>query len=264
MKIVLFMLSLVLLGSLAMAQGSAPWTKFTTEKADAYQCMRADHPIAMDGTLNDPAWAKAPEITDFIIPPKMDYVKFGMTEPKPAISLTHAKIMWDDKYIYFGAVMEDKDLYCVTPAGHNHPFGTDDIIELFVKPSDDLPYYWELHIVPSGGTRSYYYARRGAGGESRSLTAKNPGMEAKVTLHGTLNSYKDVDKDWVVTMRMPWTAFKSTGGKPKVGDFWKFLVSRYDYSVYLEEGCELSAAAPLPWQNYHLFEYYPYLTFVEK
>jgi len=241
----------------------APWGEpFSTDKDKAYTCVRAAGAITIDGKLDEPAWAKAQTIENFMVPPRFDWIKFEMMKAYRAHSRTFAKLLWDDKYLYFGAELEDRDIYCVTPAGHNHPFSTDDIIELFLKPSDELPYYWELHVVPSGGTRSYFYARRGAGGDARWMV-KNPGMEARVALVGTLNNWEDRDSKWIVEMRIAWSAFTRTGGKPKMGDLWRFLVSRYDYSVYLEEGVELSAAAPLPIQSYHLYEYYPYMVFAE-
>jgi len=247
--------------ALAAAQAPPPWGEpFSLEKTAAYQCVRAEKPIVIDGVLDDPAWAHAQVIEHFIVPPKLDWTAFQMTNPRRARSLTHAKIMWDDKYLYLAAQMEDRDIYCVTPAGHDLPFGTDDIIELFVKPSDEQPGYWEFHIVPTGGTRDYFYARRGAGGDKRWMKYES-GMQAKTKIVGTFDDWSDRDNEWTAEMRLPWSAFDRWGGKPKVGDCWRFLVSRYDYSVHLEEGNELSAAAPLPWQNYHLFEYYPYLVF---
>jgi hypothetical protein len=260
MKTLLLVLTLGVC-TLAVAQAPPPWgDPFSLEKAQAYQCVRAEKPIVLDGKLDDPAWAKAQRIERFVVPSEMDWTTFEMTRPRRARSLTRAWLTWDDKYLYFAAEMEDRDLYCVTEAGHDNPFGADDIIELFIKPSDEKPWYWELHVVPSGGTRDYFYARRGAGGGDRWMKYES-GMKAAVSLSGTFDDWTDRDNEWIVEMRVPWSAFERWGGKPKVGDFWRMLVSRYDYSVYLDEGRELSAAAPLPWQNYHLFEYYPYLTF---
>ena len=258
-----FMSLLVMsLCAIALAQTPPPWGEpFSTDKAQAYQCVRAAKPIVLDGKLDEAAWAAAPEIEHFMVPAHMDWIEFRMRPARRAISLTHARLLWDDKYLYFGAEMEDRDIYCTTGKGHDNPFGTDDIIELFVKPSDEKPSYWELHVVPSGGTRDYWYARRNAGGAERWLKPFNSGMEAKVTLIGTFDNFSDRDDKWIVEMRVPWSAFDKWGGRPKAGDYWRFLVSRYDYSVHLEDGVELSAAAPLPWANYHLFEYYPYLTF---
>jgi hypothetical protein len=245
----------------ALAQAPPPWgDPFPLDPAQAYQCVRADKPIVIDGVLDDPAWAHAQQIEHLVVPASLDWIKFEMTRARRARSITRAKLMWDDKYLYFGAEMEDRDITCVTPKGHDNPFGADDIIELFVKPSEAQPWYWEIHVVPSGGTRDYWYARRGAGSDKRWMPYDS-GMQAKVKLSGTFDDWTDRDNEWIAEVRLPWSAFDKWGGKPKVGDLWRFLVSRYDYSVHLEDGRELSAAAPLPWQNYHLFEYYPYLTF---
>ncbi|MBU0609341.1 MAG: carbohydrate-binding family 9-like protein [Armatimonadetes bacterium] len=245
----------------ALAQAPPPWgDPFSLEKSAAYQCVRAEKAITIDGKLDETAWAAAQQIEHFMVPPGMDWISFQMTRARRARSLTRAKLMWDDKYLYLGAEMEDRDITCVTPKGHDLPFGADDIVELFIKPSDEQPWYWEIHIVPSGGTRDYCYARRGAGSDKRWMPYES-GMKAAVTLSGTFDDWTDRDNEWIAEMRLPWSAFDKWGGKPRVGDCWRFMVSRYDYSVHLEDGRELSAAAPLPWANFHLFEYYPYLTF---
>ena len=257
------MLSCLCCASLAFGQALPPWgAPFSLEKDQAYQCLRATAPITLDGVLDEAAWGQAQQIERLVVPPRMDWIEFGMQPARPARSLTRVKMLWDDQYLYFGAEMEDRDITCVSPPDHDSPFSSDDIIELFIKPSDEKPWYWELHVVPSGGTRDYWYARRNAGIATRWLSFDS-GMQAKVKITGTLDDWTDRDTKWVVEMRVPWSAFDRWGGKPQVGDHWRFLVSRYDYSVHLVDGVELSAAAPLPWQNFHLFEYYPYLVFRE-
>lgn len=258
-----FLLALcALLPVAALGQSPAPWTVFSLEKAQAYRCVRAPAPVVVDGKLGEAEWRGAQPIEGFIVPPSMDWIRFGMAPNGRATSQTQARLMWDDRYLYFAAEMQDRDLYCVTKREHDAPFGADDIIELFLKPSDDQPWYWELHIVPSGGTRDYFYARRGAGGEAR-WKKYDSGLQASVTRVGTFDNWEDRDSKWVAEMRVPWSAFSRWGNLPRPGDTWRFMVSRYDYSVHLEDGVELSAAAPLPWANFHLFEYYPYLVFCE-
>jgi hypothetical protein len=252
----------VMAASGVLAQPSGTWGEpFSTTWDGAYLCVRAMQPIVLDGKLDDPAWGRATVIEHLVVPPYMDSVAGAMTKPTRALSTTRVRLAWDEEYLYVGGELADQDLYCETPEGHDAPFGTDDILELFVKPSDALPYYWELHVVPSGGTRDYFYARRSAGGNQRWIPYDS-GMAARVTLQGTLDDWTDRDTGWTAEMRIPWSAFAQMGGQPRVGTRWRFLVSRYDYSVHLPEGCELSAAAPLPLQSYHLYEYYPYLRFV--
>jgi hypothetical protein len=264
MKRIALLLLLILAPAIVLADDLPAWTgPFSTDKASAYTCVRAEKPIVLDGRLDDAAWAQAQVIEGLVVPPKVDWAQFGMTRPRAATSQSHVRLMWDDRYLYLGAELEDRDLYASTPPGHDSSFGTDDLIELFLKPADDKPWYWELHLAPSGGTRDYFYARRGAGGEGR-WKIYDSGMEAKVSLVGTFDDWDDRDTKWTSEIRIPWSAFDRWGGKPAPGDMWRFLLSRYDYSVHLEDGREISAAAPLPWGDFHAHEYYPYLTFAGR
>ena len=70
------------------------------------------------------------------------------------------------------------------------------------------------------------------------------------------------DKGWVVEGRIPWEAFKPTGGRPKPGDRWKFALCRFDYSVAFDRP-ELSSSAPLTQADFHRYEDYGELTFVK-
>lgn len=155
--------------------------------------------------------------------------------------------------------MEDADVYGLHE-GHDPAFGGDDVIELFVKPSRSSPLYWEFHITPRGATRDYFYARRAAGPNERWI-AYDSGMKADVTVDGTLNHWEDRDRGWTAEVAIPWAAFERMGGRPRRGDSWRFLVGRYDYSVHLEAGLELSASSILPEEYFHLFEHYQDMIF---
>ena len=71
------------------------------------------------------------------------------------------------------------------------------------------------------------------------------------------------DKGWVVEGRIPWEAFKPTGGRPKPGDRWKFALCRYDYSVAFDRP-ELSSCAPLTTGDFHRYEDYADLVFKDR
>ena len=102
---------------------------------------------------------------------------------------------------------------------------------------------------------------RGSGGYDRFAPLTRLGMETAVRLQGTLNKWDDRDVGWTVEGRIPWTAFKATGGRPKSGDKWKFALCRYDYSATLERP-ELSSTAPLTEPDFHRYEDYGELEFV--
>ncbi len=109
-----------------------------------------------------------------------------------------------------------------------------DVFELFFKPADDKPGYYEFQVNAAGDGPGLFLPRRGAGGFDRFIKDGNFHVEAKVHLRGTLNKWTDSDDGWSVEGKIPWTDFLQTGGRPERGETWKFALCRYDYSVDFE------------------------------
>jgi hypothetical protein len=214
------------------------------------ECRRLQGRITINGVLDEIAWDTAQELKDFAV---------FWQKRRPATTTT-AKLLWDDRYLYFCADMEDHDLFAMTKE-RNGMTWEDDVFELFFKPSAKKPDYYEFQVNALNTQLELYLPSRGAGGYRRFAPLTNLGMESAVKLNGTLNKYDDRDKGWTVEGRIPWTAFKATGGRPAVGDRWKFALCRYDYSVYLERP-ELSSTAPLTQSDFHRYEDYGELVFV--
>jgi hypothetical protein len=156
--------------------------------------------------------------------------------------------------------MEDHDLFA-NVTERNGMTWEDDVFELFFKPSVEKRAYYEFQVNARNTPLELYLPSRGAGGYRRFAALSNLGLESAVKLRGTLNNPDDRDKGWTVEGRIPWTAFKPTGGRPKAGEKWKFALCRYDYSVTLERP-ELSCSAPLTYSDFHRYEDYGELTFV--
>ena len=139
-----------------------------------------------------------------------------------------------------------------------------DVFELFFKPADDKPGYYEFQVNAAGTVMDMFLPRRGAAVISASRSDGDFHIDAKVQLRGTLNHWQDKDQGWSVEGRIPWRDFLRTGGRPAVGERWKFALCRYDYSVDFE-GPELSTCAPLksqPRPDFHHYEDYATLRFV--
>ncbi len=218
-----------------------------------FECRFADAPIKITGKGTDPAWKNAQVIDNFYLPWLGD-------KARPAKTKTKAKLLWDREFLYFFADMEDADLYADIKE-HNGNLWYNDVFELFFKPADDKPGYYEFQINPAGAVLDCFMPRRGAGGFDRFKNDTKFHVDAKVNLRGTLNNWTDRDDGWSVEGKIPWTDFIKTGGRPERGEKWKFALCRYDYSVDFE-GPELSTCAPLTKVNFHLFEDYATLHFV--
>jgi hypothetical protein len=103
--------------------------------------VRVAQPPAIDGDLSDPAWQSAPEFTDF--------TQHDPDDTKPATLKTSVRIVYDDKAIYFGMVMEDT----------NHPsailtrrdsFTDNDFVSINIDPQHDRLSGNAFTVYPSG------------------------------------------------------------------------------------------------------------------
>ncbi len=222
----------------------------------AFECRWADEPIQIDGKADDAAWKKAQVIDQFYLPWLGKNARVAKTR-------TSARLLWDRNYLYFFAEMEDTDLYADVKE-HDGMTWFNDVFELFFKPADDKPGYYEFQVNAAGTIMDMFIPRRGSGGYQRYVKDGDFHIDAKVVLKGTLNKWTDKDQGWSVEGRIPWTDFMKSGGRPDVNEKWKFALCRYDYSVDFE-GPELSTCAPLKSKSapdFHLHEDYATLKFI--
>jgi len=240
------LLALVVSGCTPFGGGAKP------SKPRLVRCHHTKAKITIDGRLDEPAWEDAVRIEDFRVPVT------GARAKHP----TSARLLWSDDFLYLAVVMEDLDIYGLKKERDSWTW-EDDVVELFLKPSDVEPAYFEIHVTPLGTILDLLIARRGAAGNIDRWKDWDSQIKAAVSISGTLNNWKDQDKGWVVEAAIPLSAFTPTAHKPQLGDRWRFAVSRYDYSVYLPEGKELSCSAPLTVLDFHHYEDFDLLDFAE-
>jgi len=242
----------VALAALVLA-GCMPAAPATTRaKPRIIPCRRAVGKITIDGKLNELAWERAYAIEDFRIPP---------TGAKPRHP-SSAKLLWDDQFLYLAVVMEDLDLFALKKERDSWTW-EDDVVELFLKPSEARPPYYEIHITPAGTVLDLCFGRRNAAGSIDRWKDWDSGIKVAVALNGTLNNWRDEDNGWIVEAAIPLAAFAGTTPRPQLGEQWRFAVCRYDYSVYLDEGKELTSSAPLTVLDFHHYEDFDILEFAE-
>ena len=212
-------------------------------------CKWAVRPPVLDGKLDDPCWKQAVPIDRFA-----SFWTKSQT-PRPG---TIAYLAWDDAALYYAALMSDAELRAYG-ARRNDSLWDGDVFELFFKPSDKKPEYYEFQGNPKELVFEAAWPKRG--GDYGDLTKLAPlGSKAVVEIKGTLDHPGDKDESWTVEGRIPWSAFAMTGGKPKPGDEWLFALCRYDYGP---KGTEpsLMSSAPLTKPSFHRYEDYGKLRF---
>lgn len=221
-----------------------------------YECRFTEGTFKIDGLADEPAWKHAQLIDSFGLP-------WLGEKARAAKTATRARLLWDREQLYFFAEMDDSDLY----AEAKEPDGTlwnNDVFELFFKPALDKPGYYEFQVTPAGIKLDMFLPRRGAGGYERFKSTDEFDWKTAVKTTGTVNRWHDKDTGWSVEGAIPWTDFVKCGGRPYVGESWRFALCRYDYSVDFE-GPELSTCAPLAGPsnpNFHRHEDYAELVFL--
>lgn len=217
-------------------------------------CRRARGGIKIDGRLDEPAWADAQAVEDFLVLGTREAAKVA----------TSARFLWDERFLYMAVSMTDRDITAAKDE-HDGKLWEDDVAELFLKPDAGRHVYYEFHVNPLGTTLDLCFGRRGAGSFDR-WRAWESGMRAAVDVVGTLNSWKDEDERWTVEMAIPLGAFRDAlpdgRVKPRPGDEWRFAVCRYNYSVHLED-VECSSTAAFRAPSFHRHEDYDILEFAE-
>ena len=131
-----------------------------------------------------------------------------------------------------------------------------DVFELFFKPADDKPGYYEFQVNAAGTVMDMFLPRRGAGGyrrfkKRRRLPHRGQGPAARHAQQLAATRTRAGRS----RAASPGRDFLRTGGRPDVGERWKFALCRYDYSVDFE-GPELSTCAPLKSQPHPDFHHH--------
>lgn len=210
-------------------------------------CRWAAQPPVIDGKLDDPCWKDA-EVID----------KFAAYWARTPRQGTEVRLAWDDEALYYAATMTDAEMKSFGEK-RNETLWNGDVFELFLKPREDSPEYFEFQANPRGVVFEMAFRHRGDYPPS-ATEAPALGTSAVAIVEGTLDRPGDKDKGWTVEGRIPWTALKLTGAKPKPGDRWKFAICRYDHGP---EGTEpvLMSSAPLAQPSFHRHEDYGTLKF---
>ena len=185
----------------------------------SFECRRAVGPIVIDGAADEEAW-KAAEVCD-------NFAPFWLrTDEKPArqaYTQTRARLLWDDDHLYFHSEMEDADLFADVTEQDGECWNND-VFELFFKPSDEKPAYYEFEVTPANTHFDLFVPQRIPDKFLQWAKESKFGWETKAALRGTLNQRDDRDKGWSVEGRIPWSDFAPTGGRPAAGSKWKFTL----------------------------------------
>jgi len=212
-------LALVFLASLASVAAQAQ----TAGTPLSYECRRAKTPIQIDGKLDDPAWNEAPWTSDFV-----DIE--GSAKPTPRFR-TRVKMLWDDKYLYIAAELEEPNV-TATLTKHDSVIFKDNDFEVFIKPLPETESYYEFEINSLNTGWDLFLPKPYNKGGKADNSWDMEGLRTAVAVEGTLNQPGDKDRGWTVEIAYPLSAFESRQqvSLPKPGTTWRINFSRVEWT----------------------------------
>lgn len=197
---------------------------------EQYVCRKALMPLTIDGKLDEPAWKNAEWTKDFV-----DIE--GAAKPKPLFR-TRAKMLWDDKFLYIGAELEEPHVWG-TLTNHDSVIFHDPDFEVFIDPVGRTQPYYEFEMNALNTTWDLRldkpYQDNGKAADAWEIV----GAKSAVHIDGTLNQPSDTDKGWTVEMAFPWAAFAEEGrstNAPREAEQWRISFSRVEWQVTVTNG----------------------------
>lgn len=175
---------------------------------------RAKGAVAIDGNMNEPAWNNAPLIDEF----------YEMNLPKLAPpGHTKARMLWDDKYLYFGFICEDSNIDAPKLPRDGEIY-FHDCVEVFLMPLFERHLYWEVNVSPSGSLLDCF--------ASKYYSAFTSYMFYDETVEGllfatTLTGPAGKPTGYVTEIAFPIDQLPGWG-EPKAGKTMRLLLSRID------------------------------------
>jgi hypothetical protein len=199
-----------------------------------YVCYRAAGPITLDGKLDKPAWQAVPWTEDFV-----DIE--GDRRPRPRFR-TRAKMLWDDKYFYIGAELEEPHVQGILAQHDSYIFHEDNDFEVFLNPDGNNHRYAELEMNALNTTWDLRLKKPYRDGGKAEDDWEIPGLKTAVFVDGSINDPRDVDRGWSIEIAIPWEIVGALhdkdgmNGMPRDGDQWRINFSRVEWRFDIVDG----------------------------
>ncbi len=190
-----------------------------------YLANRRRFALTIDGRLDDPAWRDAPWSRGFA-----DIE--GPIRGKPPLT-TRVRMLWDDRYWYIGAELDEPDLWA-TIRQHDAVIFHDNDFEIFTDPSGTTHRYFEIELNALAAEWDLFLPKPYRDGGSAENGWEIPGLKLAVALHGTLDDSRDRDHGWTVELAIPWAALADSGRNavpPVPGTQWRVDFSRVEWDL---------------------------------
>lgn len=217
-KIVSLILFLIYLGCILLYGQNTP---------RSYVAVKASDTLHIDGKASEASWEQASWTADFI----------DIEGVKTPTYRTRVKMMWDERYFYIYAELEEPHVWATLKQRDTVIFYNNDF-EVFIDPDGDTHNYYELELNAFNTVWDLFLTKPYRNKTTVIDSWDIQGLQSAVSIDGTLNDASDQDGGWQVELAIPWgvitEASKST--KPPKNEFWRVNFSRVNWDFDLNNG----------------------------
>ena len=221
--------------------------------------------LKLNGKLDDPVWHKTPV---YLLEHGEDQFRDLPAEVRApfrngVIERGKARVLWDEKYLYFGFELTDLDMVSESNGDQDRQDLKGDAVSVFLKPLN-RSWYWEIQITPQGRSSVFFYPGRGVCGMPGCRPAKPAftGIKAFASGKGSLNNNWDTDKKWTAEIALPRAEIGRAGENLDPEIPWLVSFRRVNYGRGLPIA-EISAFPGAAAADFHYFEKYGRLKMVK-
>jgi len=200
-----------------------PSIEFSPRK---YICYYYDDSLLVDGRLNEQQWEKAQWSDDFtdIRGDASHKLRF----------ITKMKMIWNSKYLYIGAFLEEKDIKAKFLKRDTLLYKENNF-EVFIDPDGDTANYCEVEINALNTIWDLLLIKPYRDMKKPAITGWDiNGIKTAVFIDGTINNSNDKDSCWTVEIAIPWKIFTeltTASVPPKNYDQWRVNFSRVEWQT---------------------------------
>ena len=215
-------------------------------------------PVTLNGKLNDPVWHKTPV---YVLEHGKNQFRHVPAEVRKlfrdgVIEPGKARVLWDEKYLYFGFEFTDRDLVSESKGDQDRQDLKGDAVSVFLKPLNKS-WYWEIQVSPQGKSSVFFYPGRGVCALPGCRPGKPAftGIKAAAFSKGTMNNSWDKDKKWTAEIAVPRAEIGRAGERLDPEIPWLVCFRRVNYGRELPMK-EITAYPGAATSDFHYYEKY--------
>ncbi|OQS06206.1 hypothetical protein THRCLA_01747 [Thraustotheca clavata] len=217
----------------------AEWTYMDTLNVPMYPCVRriirhGNGRMELDGILEKETWENAPWTDAFVD------IEGVARKPNPLLT-TRVKMMWDDDYLYVGAVLQEPRVWGTLTEKNSIMYHENDF-EIFIDPDGSHHNYYEFEINCLNTIWELVLHRPYKDGHSLENPYNLNDIHSAVHIIGIPNDPSVQCKQWSVEVAIPLKELVQFDERRsrlvQAGDSWRMNFSRVHYDLNIEKNNE--------------------------